>query len=334
MSRNLLWGLVVIVMIAAVLLNQGRRSGHESETGALLLPSLGATLDEVHSVVIKNKDMQTTLRRKIPPALIDKLQSATAPDQKNSEQPKTQWIVEEKYQLQIQLKQLRMMLTSLASARLVEKKTRKPENFSLLGVGEGATEIQLSTDNQTYQLIIGNATAKRKGQYIRLLGDDADVNQVWLISTEPSVSADPLTWLENSVIDVDAEDIQQITFINDAGKLVVKRQDGQLALIGLPTDAELKYPSIIDGLGRGLVSLRFTDIKKVAEIDFANASKAHYELVDKSRITIQLVNVENVYWLRLKDHPKSVWAFGVDQRTYNRLTTTMQDLIKPMADQN
>ncbi|MBV1877452.1 MAG: DUF4340 domain-containing protein [Pseudomonadales bacterium] len=332
MSRNLLWGLVVIVMIAAVILNQGRRSGHESETGALLFPSLGETLDEVHSVVIKNKDMQATLRRKIPLALIDRPESSTTSDQVNSEQPKIQWIVEEKYQLQIQLKQLRLMLNSLASARLVEKKTRKPENFSLLGVGEGGTEIQLSTDNQTYQLVIGNSTAKRKGRYIRLLGDDADVNQVWLISTQPDVSADPLTWLENSVIDVNADNIQQISFINDAGNVIVTRQDGQLALIGLPADAELKYPSIIDGLGRSLVSLRFDDIKKVAEIDFANASEVHYELVDSRRIIIQLVNVENAYWLRLKDHPRSDWAFGVDQQTYNRLTTNLQDLIKPMAD--
>ena len=117
------------------------------------------------------------------------------------------WGVEERAGYPADFRQLETLLEALASARLVEQKTAKPEFFDRLGlvdIEQPASEaVQLEIWNAGEQpfvrVLLGKAAEGRNGRYVRAVSEQ----QTWLIDTSPEPMTNPADWLERKLLDVD-----------------------------------------------------------------------------------------------------------------------------------
>jgi hypothetical protein len=271
MSRSWIWGFVfsILVMVAIVAVTSNDSGqGSDSRLGDFMLPGLRADVPNITRVVVKSNDLVTTLV------------SADG------------WTVQEKFEFEADIVKLSELLKSLSGSRLTERKTSKPENFSLLGVdkdSEDATIVEIYAGENTYTVLVGKSVSNRKGQYIRLFQHASEADQVWLADKELDSSADPVDWLRDEVIDIEANRVQKVLFATGEDRLEAVRKDADLELVDLPEDAELSYPTIVETLARALVNVRLQDVIPVEQIDFNAASKATFSLDDDTEINVELV---------------------------------------------
>ncbi len=313
MNRNWIQGLgvAIAVMLAIVVIDSVPRRSSDGQMEQYMLPGLHTELGKVEKIVLVGRETTSTLQ------LND-----------------GKWTVAERYQLEAKFEKLASLLKTLADSKLKERKTRKPENFDVLGVNaEEATEIKVVTPDGRYSVLAGNSDQKRKGQYVRLFEGEAVANQVWLTDQVVDISSSPADWLEDEIIDVEADRIQEISYTQEQEVLGVVRQDGQLKISDLPADAELRYSSVVDTLGRALSNVRMQDVLPAAEIDFSGAGYARFRLEDDLEIKIQLVERAGKYWIQLLDHAKSEWAYEVNRIAYENLTKRLGDLLKQESEE-
>ena len=310
MNRNWIWalGLSIIVMLSLVVVNNNPREAIDDEVGRLLLPGLQASLSAVDKVLIKGIGGETTL-------LITE----------------GSWGIVERYQFDADVGKLSGFLKSLANSKLIERKTRKPVNFERLGVDSGGAdtlEVQIFAGDDSYSLLIGDTVSNRTGQYIRFYEHESDADQVWLSNVELDASADPSYWLDKEVIDIDSDRVMQISMQQGTELLEIVRQEGELQILNLPEESELKYPGIVDSLARALADVRMLEVRLATEVDFSKASDAVFNLEDDVKIRIRVIAEQDRYWLQLVDHEKSRWAFEISERVFENLTKGIGDLLK------
>ena len=310
MSRSWIWGLgiSILVMLSIVVFDSNPVAEKDSRLGEYMLQGLRDDLPEVRKMVFKNSEMVTTLSSR-----------------------DGNWVVLERFGFDADFGKLAGLLKSITGSRLTERKTSKPKNFSILGIANDdpdAVEIEIFSKQGSYTVLVGNSVSNRTGQYIRLLKHETESNQVWLIDTELESSADPAYWLDDAVIDVEAERVQGVMFSQGEVVLVAERKDGEFELQGLTEGAELRYPTIVDTLARALVNVRLIDVVPAAQVDFSAASKAQFLLDDESEINLIVVETEGSYWLNLVDHEHSEWAFEVNSLVFENLTKQLEDLLK------
>ncbi|MEO2173943.1 MAG: DUF4340 domain-containing protein [bacterium] len=310
MSRNWIWGLgiSILVMLSIVVFDSKPVTEQDTRLGEFMLQGLRDDLAGVHKMVFKNSEMITTL-----------------------ESRDGNWVVLERFGFDADFGKLAGLLKAITGSRLTERKTSKPKNFSILGVASNdpdAVEIEIFSKQSSYTVLVGNSVSNRTGQYIRLLKHETEANQVWLIDTELESSADPAYWLDDAVIDVEAERVQRVMFSQGEVVLVAERKDGELELQGLAEGAELRYPTIVNTLARALVNVRLIDLVPAGQVDFSSASKAQFSLDDESEINLVVVETQGSYWLNLLDHAHSEWAFEVDSLVFENLTKQPEDLLK------
>jgi hypothetical protein len=188
--------------------------------------------------------------------------------------------------------------------------------------------VEIYAGENTYTVLVGKSVSNRKGQYIRLFQHASEADQVWLADKELDSSADPVDWLRDEVIDIEANRVQKVLFATGEDRLEAVRKDADLELVDLPEDAELSYPTIVETLARALVNVRLQDVIPVEQIDFNAASKATFSLDDDTEINVELVEADEKRWLRLIDHSSSKWAFEVSSLVFDNLTKGLEDLLK------
>lgn len=321
MKRSWIWGMgvAILVMLAIVTLSNNPRGNQDEQVGQSVLPGLKANLSLAEKVLLDGKDSDTTLQ------LTD-----------------DKWLVMERFQFEADVTKLTGLLRSLAESKLQERKTSKPENFGRLGLEEGtddAVVLEIHAGGNTYSILVGNSDPKRKGQYIRLYDDGNSAssvesgraglsNQVWFIDTKIDVPSDPGSWLATQILDIEAQKVIGIELTDGDAVLKVSRVDDELKIEDLDVKAELRYPTVVDTLGRALVNVRMQDVVPATQVDFTVAKQAIFKLEDAPEIKLEVVQDDGKYWLRLIDHEKSDWAFEVHQIVFGNLTKRLEDFLK------
>lgn len=214
------------------------------------------------------------------------------------------------------------LLLDLSDLAVAERKTARPENHERLGLASNGIELTLEPLGRT--IIFGNV-GPSGGRFIRFSGED----QTFLTRQSLEVSADSMEWVDSLLLNIPADQIQSIRIARQDGKLLqAERQDQEWQVDGLPSDRELRYPTIVDSLGRLLLDVRILDVVPHDPDLFAEANRLSGTLTDGEVVDVYTVQDGADYWLHTTYNGKGAWQHKISEFTYNELTKELGDLLK------
>ncbi len=316
-QKNLLL-LGIAILSMAILTWSQRDAGSTSETN-LLLASLKENLNHLEKVEIKTATESISLVR------LD-----------------NGWGISEKHLYSADFSQLSELLDELSKAKLIEKKTSRPENFAILEVrnidvkGSKASLVSGFAPDYSFSVLIGKSAQGRDGHFVRR----PDESQVWLTDKSFELGESTLSWLDPVIVNIDAEKIVKVDQIDASGviKVSVERIAGEenMVLRNLPEGRRLKYPSAANALARSLVNVRLVDVAPHAPEKWRSSSRCEYSLNGGGKITVRAVELDDKKWLHISSLELTeienvghlnMWDFEVADYVYNDFVKNLDDLL-------
>lgn len=204
---------------------------------------------------------------------------------------------------------VRRLLLQLAGLETVEPKTSLPESYARIGVadpGEGSDGLLVEVwagDKTLLGLIVGHARdgAPQDQRYVRRAGEA----QSWLVNGKVEAAADPITWLDARIVDIDTARVRSVTLTPTEGPPVVvsksRPEDGDFSLAQVPAGKEPRSKALVSSLGAALLDLRFIGVASAARIaDGKPLGSATVETFDGLRAQVDLLAKDDKTYARLR----------------------------------
>lgn len=337
--------LVTVVVAVLVLLIPGKTSRESAFEKHRLLPGLAALVNDIEYVRLTGAGGETiaTLNRH-----------------------GGQWRVAESSDYRADWSVLRQLLSDLAAAQVIERKTSNPEFYTRLGVEDvdapDAAGVLIGFAEQTGlpALIIGKQAQGRPGHYVRLSSNA----QSALIDRALTVPGDLQQWLEREIIDVQQGEVVEVSVTHPDGEQIllqkVSADDTDFQLQQIPDGAEVKSSYTVNSIGGSMASLRLDAVVPASDIDWSDAVKIKLLTADSLQLSAQLAAVEDQYWISLSasaypqagsgeptdegieadalselDERVSLinervtgWAYAIPQYKFEAMAKRMDDLLK------
>lgn len=298
-------GAIVIMMLALLFHFQGEESQEEQ---SLFLPELTDSLADVSEIQVRslNGGGEVTIRRQ-----------------------DTLWIIVEKDDYPADFAVLAQFLTQLKELQIEALKTSRKENHSRLELadsGPGAgTHVKILPLGLTF--VVGKAGALR-GSFVRRDGE----SQVYL--TRQTIDADPdgMAWIDPVAINIDPASVVSVSIARrDAGFLRARRDEtsGAMILQDIPEGRALRFETVVDGLSRSLVNLRFTDVMPFDAALFEDPGVMKLSTLQDEVISVTSVEAEGRFLIHIDTPALSSWQYEVSDYHYGELNKTIEDLLKP-----
>jgi hypothetical protein len=318
MSRrrfSILLAAALIAIGAALYLGSVRDSAPPSIAGAPLLPALAAQIGGVTEIDI----------RKGTPAPGVTLHRTG-----------DQWTIAQRGDYPADGAKVKRLLISLADAKIVETKTANPANFSVIGVedpaqaGAAGTEITLLAKDGKHGVIVGKPVGE--GNFARRGGE----NQSYSIDPGVSADAEPRSWIDSKLIDVQTSAIQSVELKPPSGTpgYLIHREkpneDG-FTLDGTPPagrkliDAKALAPSSM-----ALSGLNAEDVAAATDIDFSKPTQAIYTLTDGNVITISGVAVNDKRWIEVQASKDAALSTKAQNRAFEIASYRYDAVFRPL----
>lgn len=250
--------------------------------GALLL---AVVLGGMAWKISSDKAPQTEVTRSaLTAGLLDRLNDVTRIELKGANGSTTlkraqdRWTVANRDDFPAEPAAVKRLLLGLADLQIVEAKTRLPESYARIGVadpGEGsdslAVELYGAKDDKLLSLIVGH---KREGgqtsqRYVRRAGEA----QSYLVNGKVEASADPITWLDARIVDVDTGRVKQVVIAPaDGARIAIakhKPKDNFFELVDVPAGKVPRSKALVSSLGAVLLDLRFNSVASAAKVTTA-----------------------------------------------------------------
>ena len=219
-----------------------------------------------------------------------------------------QWVIQEHYGYPADNLRVTGILKRIATLEKIEPKTKKPENYKRLSVGDPSDEFSLATrltlkagETMVADFVAGlnRPPAMGGGVFLREF-DDA---QTWLAEGEFKPKRRVLDWLQRTIIDIDGRRISgariQHPALDKDGKPMGDGATADLILVAKETPDQEKYSlgaAIPDGykpkpdhelsaIARIPDFLILEGVKPAGEVDMVGASTTLYETYDGIRMT-------------------------------------------------
>ncbi len=184
-----------------------------------------------------------------------------------------QWTVANRDNFPADGKAVKRLLLQLADFEIVEAKTSLPDNYARIGVaepGDGSDSLQVelfgATDNKLLAIIVGHArdSGQKKQRYVRRVGEA----QSWLVTGNLDGTAEPITWLDARIADVDTTRVRRVAITPKDGPAVViekaQPKDNFYDLKNVPSGRVARSKSLVSSLGAVLLDLRFNSVAAAA----------------------------------------------------------------------
>lgn len=219
------------------------------------------------------------------------------------------WSALERFGYPVEEDQVRALIVALADMRLIEAKTRLPERYGRLEV-----EDVDAADAKSRLLRVESADGKVLAEAIfgkqqhRLTGDQAAGTylrrpgeaQSWLASGGVAIDGEVVSWLDDEIVDLDAERIGTIEIRPESGPGYVVRRAAAgepLQLADLAEDETANEGADLDRLAAAFADLRFEDVKPRRELAWPDAHHtATATTLDGVELTVQLAKIDGEPW--------------------------------------
>jgi hypothetical protein len=234
----------------------------------------------------------------LSPGLLDRVNEVrtvriTAPGKKLTAQAgENGWTLAEKGGYPVEPRALRELVLGVANLRLVEAKTADPARLKRLELedptaeaaksrlvellGEGGDPIAAVVVGKSKPGLYGGG---RGGVYVRRAGEP----QSWLAAGELELPGDALDLVDQTVVDIPAEQVARVTLRPAGGATPIRLQRPDAAAETFTVDAALPEgraldPGSVDQVAGALSGLTLQDVKPAAELAVpADAPRSRFE---------------------------------------------------------
>lgn len=286
------------------------------------------------------------------------------------------WAVESKANYPADAKLVSDALRSVLDATVIETKTSRPELYSRLGVegpdSPGSTSVLITFEDAAgvaASLIVGKrqwgggADATAATTFVRREGEAASLH----VKAELRADANPLTWVDRSVLDLRPERVKNATIAHGIPNGVVppasfavgreKADAGEFTLDPMPPGRRLKDQFVLTRIANALGGVTLDDVAPAAELDFESPERVTiaYRCFDGLVIEGRLVVRDGKAWARFNasyaapegqpEAPPEVlgaeiarmnkalagWAFQLPEWKAANLRLMPEDLLAPEA---
>jgi len=291
MKRGFLYlaAATILALAAVAVLVPGEQPVEGSAVNALLLPDLENRVNDVERVdiVAAGSTVVATL-----------------------EKTADQWQLEQMDGYHANWPQLQKLLAGLATAKVVEVKTDKPEYYARLGVEDVTSEdahsvlVKLSSGDKTTGILIGKKAKGRPGQYVRIQGSAASA----LLDRRLDVPTELLDWANKRIIDISASEVAEVEIIHPEGGRVfvtkISADQTNFDLVGQPSGREVRSSWAVNSLGAVLSLLDLESVRPVDDVDWQAAVKMRLLMFSGLEIMAEMIEQDGTYLVRLNaSHP-------------------------------
>lgn len=218
------------------------------------------------------------------------------------------WTVAERGGYRADPAKVRKLLIDLANARLIERKTSRPENYSALGVEDVADaaaagiKITLGGLDAVDAVILGNSARNNAAMYARRSSEAAS----WVADTRLRIDQKPEAWLVKDLIDVNASRVKQVRITHADGEVVEAIRGAEnFEVTNLPDGKSLSSPNVADAMAGVLDDLKFEDVVAAADFPAENtpAATVVYQTSDGLEVNATATAASGKFYLSLTTKP-------------------------------
>ncbi len=216
------------------------------------------------------------------------------------------WSVAEKDGYPAQGDKVEALLQELAGLRSVYASTEDSLRYADYGLGgpehpnSSRVRIALKTagDAVLVEVDLGHTVTTPAGSQVFLRRSGQE--RVWVADSELHVSADPMAWIDEALMDIPREQVREVTLTDPQGEeLVVQRSpEGALELTqgpqeSTPADVEAMASSVTGALER----LAFEDVRSAPPLAEVPAGhRATFRTFDGLRISLRVIDRDDERW--------------------------------------
>ena len=264
----------------------------------------------------------------------------------------THWIVAERG-YPADSGQVRKLLLDVSALQAEEQKTADPALYSKLGVedpsGVQSTSTGLAIDiNGSKQTLIIGKTFGTRGAYVRVAGHAQSV----LATPQLAPDADPRHWLDRSLLDIAADQINEVDLKPQSGPdYSIKRSAAgasDYVVSTVPKGRELTDASAPAAQAGALAGLQLDDVRKAASV----AAMAHASFHTRDGLVLAIAGIQDAEqrYITVVAAPEasaaqpaaqsgardlnarlSGWEFEIPAYRYDTLFRPLEQLLKPKS---
>ncbi|HEY2276655.1 MAG TPA: DUF4340 domain-containing protein [Steroidobacteraceae bacterium] len=317
-------GLALIAF--AIWLSSRRHLEHATLAGDLVLPGLEQQVNTVSEVDLRRGDGTRT-----------SLKKASAG-----------WVVGER-DWAAEPGKVRKLLLDLGALNVVEEKTRLPANYPQLGVEDVSTpkatgtQIDVVTTGRTFALIVGKTSSGKSG-YVRVAGTAPSLLAAPLLTPD----ADPKSWLERALVDLQQTRVRQVDEKPADGPSFSatreKKEQPDFTVAPIPKGRQLTSAGAADSIAASLGALTLEDVHKSAAPAEARLARAVFRTFDglELAVTGRKDGGHALITLAARSTAKDAeaeahalgtrlagWEFEIPDYKYAAIFRTLDDLLQP-----
>jgi hypothetical protein len=236
--------------------------------------------------------------------------------------------------------QVRKLLLDLSALQIEEQKTSDPALYSKLGVEDPhgpqttSTGVEIDLNARTLGLIVGK-TSGTGSVYVRLAG----TTQSLLATPQLTPDADPRHWLDRTILDIPAEQVDEVDVKATGPEYTVKHG----AVSPIPKGRELADPGAPQAQAGALVGLQLDDVRKATA--HAPAAQATFHTSDGLILTLAGIQEGETRYITVAatasapaQQPRAQelnarlagWEFELPGYRYDTLFRPLEQLLKPL----
>lgn len=260
----------MLLVAVATVITAGVISQHKAPTTDIahqaLFPDLLQRINEVQAVAIKSKDGVVNIAR-----------------------AEDQWVVKNFDDYPALVANVKRSLIQLASLKIVEAKTSKPENYGTLSVedpsapqaGSRLVTASIADGSPLVALLVGKQRSAKAsaapGHYVRLANDAT----AYLVEGELELPVTPNSWLDTTVVNLPVDRIRQVTVRPHEGPaFTVSKASPEIQLFTLanvPDGQEVRARATVSSIGGLLLDAKFEKVIAASKLN-GLTPRAHAEL--------------------------------------------------------
>lgn len=221
-----------------------------------LFPNIDTKLGSVDRIVISHKDESVNLVNK-----------------------NSTWVVTEKSDFPAKTQAIRELLDSLIAMDLIEKKTKKADNYPTLAIDDAqAYKVELKKGEEVIaSALFGKASSGLQGQFVRIASDP----QVWLGNKTLELDVAGKDWIVDEIVNVAPDQVTQVERKTSDGEFTLKEANGKFTLEAIPEDKQLADDYLFSGVKSALSDLKALDVLQADQVDWSSAVESVYRTADK-----------------------------------------------------
>ncbi len=279
---------IAVIVVSMVVSNTKQNNVTDTTSGKLLFENLESRINDISQVEIVKGENK---------ASVSKTEGA--------------WVVDNKNNRPADLQQLKQLFFTLATAKILERKTSKTQQYPKLKVedidSEGANSISVTLKNSDGEIlataILGKPRPAKTAEsidafYIRKTGEP----QSWLVTGKINLSAIDASWLAKDLISIDQQRIKSVTIKHpDDTQLKIEKKDPlkeDFTLLDIPAEKEIRNAATVNNLALGLKEIKLEDVlpKEKIEFDAASTTNTKFETFDGLIIDVKAMKKDNIWY--------------------------------------